>query len=311
MTIHVAQVLLAALLFMLVNWIGKHSIASGYHQLSLFAKVDEAPAFNFLFRVLAPTVFLVVTAALFYWMGLDEFVVGYYRVAIYYVLLRWLFNLLVGRARLLNWASQLGVASATCVLAFFVDKHLIATRQSLLPDPASLGNELWLLVIVFLFQAANQLRFSQEGTIRRKDAYLRRRFTDLRARFGKQVTEVAGNDRATERLAYAVMIYETFNRPPIYQAIERYLIFPFKKPTSLGPMQVLASERISDEESVLRGVARLSSGLALQPDQTEYMYDRVQRALHAYNVRSDYVSEVFAVYEKLGELDPFKGMPRY
>ncbi len=66
MEILLAHVLLAALLFMIVNWIGRHSIASGYHQLTLFAKVDEAPAFNFVFRVLAPTVFLGAGIAQFF-----------------------------------------------------------------------------------------------------------------------------------------------------------------------------------------------------------------------------------------------------
>ena len=63
-----AHILLAALLFLLVNWIGKHSIAAGYTQLSLFAKADEAPAFNVVFRALAPTVFLILSASLLYWL---------------------------------------------------------------------------------------------------------------------------------------------------------------------------------------------------------------------------------------------------
>ena len=311
MALLACHLLLACLLFMLVNWIGRHSISSGYHQLTLFAKVDEAPAFNFLFRVLAPTVFLVVTAATFYALGMDALVVGYYRVAVYYVVLRWAFNVVVGRARLLNWPAQLAVGSITCAIAYSVDKNLIATRQNLLPDPATLGNELWLLVIVFLYQAANQLRFSQDGTIRRKDAYLRRRFSALRARFDDVVTQEAPGDLVAQRLAYAVMIYETFNRPPVYQAIERYLIFPFRKPTSLGPMQVQSSDYITDEESVRRAVRKLVHGLAPQSDEGDYAYYRIQRALAAYNVRSDYGSEVYAVYEKLGSFEPFTDMPSF
>ena len=80
---------------------------------------------------------------------------------------------MIGRGRLLNWSVQFGVAAITCGVAYFVDRHFIATRRNLLPDPSTLGNELWLLVIIFLYQAANQLQFSQTATIKRKDAYLR------------------------------------------------------------------------------------------------------------------------------------------
>ena len=89
------QFLLAVLLFFVVNWIGGHSIASGYHQLSVFKQVDEAPAFNLVFRVVAPLVYLVITASLLYTVGLDDLVVGFYRVAVYYVAFRWFFNIVV------------------------------------------------------------------------------------------------------------------------------------------------------------------------------------------------------------------------
>lgn len=303
--ITIAHILLAVLLFLLVNWIGKHSIAVGYIQLSLFAKTDEAPAFNFVFRVLAPTVFLILTASFFYWLGLDEFVVGYYRIAIYYVLLRWLFNIAISRARLLNWPAQIGVAAMTCGVAYLVDRHFIATRRNLLPDPSTLGNELWLLVIIFLYQAANQLRFSQTGTIKRKDAYLRHRFSRLREQYGRQITEASMGDRSIERLAYSVMIYETFNRPEVYQAIERHLIFRFKRPTSLGPMQVRTSVPISDEDSVLQGVTHLRTAYAAR-ECDDYERARLFNTLKAYNVRSDYPYEVLEIWEKLGEFEPFK-----
>src|SRR6266849_9285412 len=147
------QILLAVILFFAVNWFGRHSLSSGYMSLSLFAKTDEAPAFNFLFRVAAPIVYLILTASLLYALQLDSFVRSFYMVAVYYVLFRWSFNIVTGRARLLNWRSQMIVGLATCSIAYFLYVQVLSKRHSLLPDFASVGNELWIIVLVFLYQA--------------------------------------------------------------------------------------------------------------------------------------------------------------
>ena len=62
---------LAIALFGGVNWLGRHAVKAGYLQLSLYAQADEAPAFNFVFRVLAPVVYLHIVAAVLYSGGLD------------------------------------------------------------------------------------------------------------------------------------------------------------------------------------------------------------------------------------------------
>src|SRR5438105_2644614 len=111
MQLFLVHSLLAILLFFVVNWIGGHTISAGYHQLTLFGQVDEAPAFNTLFRVLAPIVFLLVTASIWYGLGLDLFVDNYWRVVVYYVLFRWLFNLALGRISLLGWVRQVVIAA--------------------------------------------------------------------------------------------------------------------------------------------------------------------------------------------------------
>lgn len=304
------QLSLAALLFMLVNWIGRHSIASGYLQLSLFSKTDEAPAFNFLFRVLAPTVFLLLVAAVCYSGGLDDFLTRSYLVVVYYVLIRWSFNVLVGRGRLLNWWNQVVVGATACGLAVVVHRNIIAHRQSLLPDLSTMANELWLLVIVFVYQAANNMHFSFRGTDRRKAAYLGHRLATLRREYSALIKEEAHGERVVEQLSYAVLIYETFNRPAVYRAVERHMIYWFKRPCSLGPMQVQATERISDVESVRRGVRKLRTDYEStrldKHGREAYFWTRLTETLARYNVRSDYSSEVNQLYSQLNGYEPFR-----
>lgn len=296
------HVLLAVLLFFLVNWIGRHSISSGYLQLSLFAKADEAPAFNFLFRVLAPVVYLVLVAALLYSVGLDVFVHEIFLVAVYYVVIRWMFNIVTERGRLLNWPSQLVVGAAVCSLAYLTDSRIIAHREQLLPDFSAMAPSLWLVVLVFLYQTLNRITVSHEGTLRRKSNYLSYRFDALNARYGTILDQETRQNRCITELAYAVLIYETFNRPTVYRWLESRLLLPLGLARSLGPMQVQSDHRISDEESVRLGVRKLRDDYAAlggRPEGDESSYALIGDILRRYNVRSDYPEEVTRVYYEI------------
>lgn len=50
------QISLGILLFFIINWIGKHSYSIGYISISIFVRAEEAPAFNYIVRVLTPVV---------------------------------------------------------------------------------------------------------------------------------------------------------------------------------------------------------------------------------------------------------------
>src|SRR5438093_6181974 len=104
------HIALAMLLFWIVNWIGKHSTAWGYLQLSLAVRADDAPAFNFVFRVLTPIVYLIIVSAILYAAGLDLLVNRIYFVIIYYFILRVAYNVVLGRTRLMNWRLQITYA---------------------------------------------------------------------------------------------------------------------------------------------------------------------------------------------------------
>ena len=60
---------LAIILFFVVNWIGARAVSVGYMQLDIVIQEDTAPAFNFLFKVLAPVVFIVLSAVGFEAVG--------------------------------------------------------------------------------------------------------------------------------------------------------------------------------------------------------------------------------------------------
>jgi hypothetical protein len=85
MDIFIIQFTLGVILFFLINWIGKQSFSIGYMAISIFVKAEEAPALNFLIRVLTPIVYLIIISSILYSLNLDKYVTNIYLVNIYII----------------------------------------------------------------------------------------------------------------------------------------------------------------------------------------------------------------------------------
>ena len=199
------QLGLAIVMFLVVNWLGKRSIALGYIHLSVFAKEDPAPAFNFTFRVLAPVVFLLLVSVGLYAIHLDRFVGNIFLVVFYYFGIRLLFNALSERWRLLNWMSLGPQIIVTVALSWLCYYYLIKNRSILFPNLDTIGNELWLAIVVFLYALLNRVRATGKGNEQRKRAYLRNRYTKFADRYGSVIRKHTSNCKL-EALVFAIMM---------------------------------------------------------------------------------------------------------
>jgi hypothetical protein len=300
MSVQLVQIVLAVVLFFVINWIGEHSLSFGYLKLGLRVREDSAPAFNFLLKALAPTVYVILIATAFYAFHRDRFTHGIWLLAAYYFVFRLLYNLLLGRARLLNWFSTLTQAAMGVGGAYLAYVYLVIPRKPLLPGAESVGNQLWIIVALFLYAVFNNVRTASTKTVRRKNKYLRSRIDNLRKTYGSLVDKQFP-ERYMELVAYAVLIYETFNRPALVRFAER-LVFPWASRT-LGPMQVRTATRLSDRESVAVGTQQLRE--AFEATKTE-LHDRpasryqvIRLALAKYNRDENYIGEVLDVLHTL------------
>lgn len=256
MEILLVHIILGVGLFFLINWIGKHSYSIGYMEISIFVKTEEAPALNFLIRVLTPIVYIIIISTGLYYFGLDKFVWNIYLVNIYYILFRLIFNLATNRGLLLNWYRQFLYWTAIVVISYFTYEKLIKVKANILPDFTTVANELWIIILIFIFQVANNLRFSQEATQKRKDNYLKSRYHYFKRFYGQLIKDLTNNE-ILESIVYAIIIYEDFNRPKIARQIENLKFKLTNKPHTLGVMQVRSDKLISDLESVKLGTEKI------------------------------------------------------
>jgi hypothetical protein len=299
-------------MFLIVNWVGRLSLSIGYAQLSPMLKADEAPALNFLFRTMAPVAYLIVVAAGLYAVGAERLVKDLWLVTVYYFGIRWLFNIAAGRAGLISWSSQALTSASAIAISFAAYDVIIQHRKNLVPNWGTVSNELWVIVLLFLYSATNRITVSSAGAARRTNKYVTRQYSMLHRRFDHIVRKIAPDDDFAA-LIYAVMIYESFNRPVLYRALERYMLFPFGLSRSFGVMQVQAAAPLSDEESVQLGATQLFTNYEKIAQKLERHAEDIfldgdpwkigtnarefaeQKALERYNIRSDYASEVMSL----------------
>jgi hypothetical protein len=297
MEILLVHIILGVGLFFLINWIGKHSYSIGYMEISIFVKTEEAPALNFLIRVLTPIVYIIIVSTSLYYFGLDKFVWNIYLVNIYYILFRLIFNLATNRGLLLNWYRQFLYWIAIVVISYFTYEKLIKVKANILPDFTTVANELWIIILIFVFQVANNLRFSEEATQKRKDKYLKSRYHFFKRVYGQLIKDLTNNE-ILESIVYAIIIYEDFNRPKIARHIENLKFRLTRKPHTLGVMQVWSDKLITDLESVKVGTEKIVNAykkyLENPTESSRDYFDWYAKnyIINDYNVGTSYNGEV-------------------
>lgn len=311
------QLAVALGMFYCVNVLGRNSSMFGYESLTMFQEPDEAAHFNFMFRVVTPVVILIIVAAICYYVGADSYTTNLYIVIPYYIAFRLVFNLLRGRAFLLPWGRLTVQWFATLLLAWLAYRYLIVTREYLLPDIKTIGNEVWLAIAAYIYILSNAVLKEDSGQLKRSERYTRNRYRFFERCFGNLVKDVAGSP-SWEALVFAVLIVEDFNRPRIFRFVERFA-FRAGQAKTLGVMQVETDSLISDEESIRYGMDRLKTiyekrvayrTWRIPETQRHYWDDRqsllaheelnlIHEVLVRYNSSGDYAREVEAVYSIL------------
>jgi hypothetical protein len=301
------QITLGILLFFVINWIGKHSYSIGYISISVFVKAEEAPALNFIIRVLTPVVYLLIVSTILYALNLDKYVINFYFVSCYYILFRLSINLITDRGLLLNWYRQVIYWISIVALSYFVYDKLIVSKQNLFPDLTTIGNELWIIILLFIYQLFNKARFSVEGTIKRKEKYLERTMTMFQKKYGKIINAKIDSDQL-KGIIYSILIIENFNRPKIVRLFEYLSFFITKKPHTMGVMQYYSTEYINSKQSVILGIEKIKNGYTKLIKQyengtIEYYseWNLKSQIANIYNTGTDYSDDVVTMWGKIME----------
>lgn len=288
------HVALAFTLFFLVNWIGKHAVDFGYISTSLFEEPNESVALNFFIRALSPAVFIIVVSASFVALGQPTLRLGIVMVAPYYYLVRAAIIFVFNRHRLISWPRYVSHALVGIGAAVLAYRYLIVPNRSLIPDLETAGNELWLAMLAFLYAVANKIPLPGGPGARRRNTFVTVHYVMARREFDHIISGKVTDD-VIRLIAYSVLVYEDYCRPPAIRAVER--LAWWKRERTTGIMQVSAEGVLSDAESVTRGLDILVA--SWEKYSAEETWQRVRSTISDYNKDEDYIGRVFEVMEIL------------
>ena len=298
MTLILLHLALALALFFFVNWIGKHAVDFGYVSTTLFEEPNESVALNFFLRALAPAVFIIALSAVAVAAGRPELRLGIFWAAIYYYIVRGLIIFLLNRQGLVSWPRYLGHALVGIAAAMLAYQYLILPNRSLIPNLDQAGNELWLAILAFLYAVANKVPLPGGPGARRRNAFIGRNYAEARRKFGRLI-DAKTNDDLLRLLAYSVLVYEDYCRPPAIRQLERFMWWKGRRTT--GIMQIASNAALSDVESVDRGTDKLAAAWAKEAVPGGDTWPRLRATIADYNPDEDYIMKVIDVMEILAK----------
>jgi len=307
MELHVIRIILAIILFYIVNWIGAKSkpLDFGYVQMSVGLQDDTAPLFNYLFKVIAPIVYIILLAVIFQSFGYDNLCEQLYLIVVYYWIFRFLYITVRGQLPLLNWKVQILYWISSIALALWVNS-IIDKVDSVLPSSQTLLEQLWILIILFLYTIFNKINFSREGAEKRIKKYTYHKVSIFNKRYGEIIDKQFSAD-FYKAVVYSIMVYEDFNRPAIARFVERMLFQNSMKPHTYGIMQVTSTKPLTDEESVIKACEKIKEDvMSFLPelecyDENEiFLYSISNKIFSLYNPGDmEYNNQTSQVYENI------------
>lgn len=297
----IVHISFAIIMFFIINWLGSKSVSIGYVQMSMIVKDDSYPAFNFLFKAIAPVVFMVLFVSIVQSLNFRPLVSHCYLLVVYYWLFRVLVIILYGRITLTNWKTQFLYWGTSIGVSFYLYK-IIDRVDAILPNPETLRDQMWILIILFLYSIFNKMVFERSNSKKRKENYIKSTYSRFYSKYNKVISQKCDNNYFFIQMAYSIMIYENFNRPRFVRMME-YVHFLFSKKThTLGIMQVTSLKWINDEQSISLAIKKITSDCndiinAYARDKESFSLITIVRTIAAkYNKDEDYVSEVEEVF---------------
>jgi len=312
----IVHFLLAILLFLTQNWIGSRSYSKGYIRFSLFDSSDEAFSLNYMIKVIGPIVFLIVTVAVLQFFKLELYIDNILNVIYFYIGIRIILIFVYERIFIVNWAIIFSYYISIIILSNIIYYKFISTVTSLLPDFSELKNEIWLLIIIFIYQIGNgsegrtlpNMYYEPEQAFlpefkKRKKKYVIKHYKELKSKYDSDINKISNSNDAFNLTIYSILIFENFNRPRIIRFIERIWVRIIKKNVTQGIMQKSSKTVISDLESVKLGTELLFEKYSKLRESKSNNYSVYRRIIKKQCPDKKYIRQVLFISKALIDYD--------
>ncbi len=315
------HIVLAIILFFVQNWISSRSYSRGYIRFSLLDDRDEALSMNFVLKVFGPVVFLILVAASLQYFNKQFLVDNIINVIYFYLLLRLVLIGLYERITIVNWPRILFHYLVIVIVSSIVYENFIGSLESLLPDLSEIKNEIWLLIILFLYQIGNGINSDQINNPlyepeqaflpelkNRKRKYIINQYDKLVLKYDSTIKDISNSNESFNLIIYSILIFENFNRPRIVRWVERLWVRVSGKEVTQGIMQVKSTKVLSDIKSIKKGTKYLYKKYRSFKNE-EYSYNTFRRVIKRHCPDKKYIRQVLFISKAI--IDNNKNKKKY
>lgn len=307
--------LLAILLFLTQNWIGSRTYSKGYIRFSLFDSSDEAFSLNYMIKVIGPIVFLIITVAVLQFFNLELYIDNILNVIYYYIGIRIILIVIYERIFIVNWLIIISYYISIILLSNIIYFKFISAINSLLPDFSELKNEIWLLIIIFIYQIGNgsesqtlsNMYYEPEQAFlpefkTRKRRYVIKQYKKLKLKYESEINKISNSNDTFNLIIYAILIFENFNRPRVIRFVERIWVRIIRRNVTQGIMQKSSKTVISDLESVKLGTQFLFDKF-IKLKESNNNYSIYRRIIKKQCPDKKYIRQVLFISKALIDFD--------
>lgn len=287
----------SAVLLIIMDFLGKRSIDKGY-QYNIFTKSEGGLMFNYLFRILAPNIYLFILVSIIQKLNIDfltnNIIKDCYFIVIYYYVLKISIKIIFGRLLFVSFNDILAYILGI-LLAIFIYNGIIIKVDIIVPDFSNLINELWIAIIIYLYHILNKYSFFGYR-YNNENGYILGKYSKFVDKYDYIFNEKKCED-SFKKLLYSIMIVEDYNRPHIVRIIENIINSKTK-----GIMQVKHTGKLTDKESIKLAidiVENIDKKISLKcGNNTEFEY-RIFDIAFEYNPDNQYAESVMYIYNVL------------
>ncbi len=310
--------LLFALFLLLINgllgsWKQRTKSLFSYSSFNFNDISEDNFSDNFFQFLIHPAIFLAIISALLQYLSFDALVRSLWLVVPFYWAIRFIIALLQDMLRFINLRLQFVMLISSLLLSegafFLIILPLLDRGKEIFIDLEQFRDAFWFAVLCFI--AKFIWDFAKQGMIgkviyppQKKSQEIIRRYDKFYFKYAEIVDKSIDREcrfhsaLQKERfrcMAFAIMIYESHNRPFAFRAME-YIVKFFcpGKTMSLGIMQVQTDKLISNKTSILLAVRKLYKSFSAGEGT-----DAIDKAIDDYNPSIDYFNEVKIIYHIL------------
>lgn len=278
-------------------------ISIKYSEFKFADKTDKPYGLNVILKLFGPVIYMVIIAGIFYEIGRHYLVEDIYLITIFYYFIRWInIIFILERKELNDWKKDIVVCTLGMILNLIVYQMFIIRTDRIFLSIDELREGVWLGIITFLFVLArnhmyNNIYVKAKESVNRKEKYILNKYKYF---YNKYKNIIEENNKELESLIYSIMIYENYNRPPLFRVLE-YIKCIASGEATLGVMQVKTKKIISNRTSVKQGCKIIEDNYDKYNVSIQNQDELISKILASYNGGSCYKDEVLYIREVIEE----------